>query len=74
METIEPSVTSLKKTCPFVVVEHNYSGSQKDGFTKGEVEWAIWDSDSVVKDEKGAFTYEYIEHHEEHALILEGIS
>lgn len=65
-------VHSLKKTSEYVVIERNYAGSPKDGSVKGEVEWGIWDSDLMPKDEKGSFIYDYSEHHEEHALILEG--
>jgi len=71
-EKMDQVVQSLKKTSDYVVIERNYTGSPKDGSVKGEVEWGIWDSDLMPKDEKGSFIYDYSEHHEEHALILEG--
>jgi hypothetical protein len=70
---VEPPVVPLRRVCPLVTVERNYAGGQKNGSIKGEIEWAIWDSDGVVKDEKGSFLYDYNEHPEEHALIMEGM-
>jgi len=66
------TVQSLNKISPFVTVEKDYKGSPKDGSVKGEIEWAIWDSDMMIRDENGSFIYDYSEHHEEHALVLEG--
>jgi len=70
--TEQPTTTSLKSTSSLITVERNYIGTPKDGSLKGEVEWTIWDSDDVLKDERGCFSYHYVEHHEEHALIIEG--
>jgi uncharacterized cupin superfamily protein len=74
METSDASQTvqSLNNISPYVIVERDYKGTPKDGSVKGEIEWAIWDSDMMIRDENGCFIYDYSEHHEEHALVLEG--